>query len=152
MNDFSTLKLSPEMIENLTAMGYTTMTPIQAAAIPEIMNNHDVLAQAKTGSGKTAAFTIGLLQHLNPTQPQVQALVLCPTRELSEQVAIEMRRLARYTSNIKILLLCGGTPIKPQTQSLEHQAHIVVGTPGRIGDHLRRGTLKLDYLSTLVFA
>jgi ATP-independent RNA helicase DbpA len=81
----------------------------------------------------------------------VQALVLCPTRELSEQVASEIRRLARFTSNIKILTLCGGTPIRPQTQSLEHRAHIVVGTPGRIGDHLRRGNLHLDYLTTLVF-
>jgi ATP-independent RNA helicase DbpA len=116
-----------------------------------VLNKNDVIAQAKTGSGKTAAFAIGILEQLDVTQNQVQALVLCPTRELSEQVATEMRKLARFTSNIKILTLCGGAPIRPQTQSLEHRAHIVVGTPGRIGDHLRRGNLTLNYVTTLVF-
>jgi ATP-independent RNA helicase DbpA len=127
------------------------MTPIQEESIPWILKKEDVLAQAKTGSGKTAAFGIGILSQLNAAHNQVQALVLCPTRELSEQVAQEIRRLARFTNNIKILLLCGGTPIRPQTQSLEHRAHIVVGTPGRIGDHLRRGNLSLNHLAILVF-
>jgi ATP-independent RNA helicase DbpA len=151
MNEFSLLPLTPAMIANLKAAGYTAMTPIQAESIPAILNKDDVLAQAKTGSGKTAAFAIGILHQLIVSQNQVQALVLCPTRELSEQVASEIRRLARFTTNIKILTLCGGTPIRPQTLSLEHRAHIVVGTPGRIGDHLRRGNLHLDYLMTLVF-
>jgi len=150
MNDFSTLPLSPAMIKNLEVMGYTQMTPIQAESIPVVLDKHDVLAQAKTGSGKTAAFAIGILHHLKTTQNQVQALVLCPTRELSEQVATEIRKLARFTNNIKVLTLCGGTPIKPQTISLEHRAHIVVGTPGRIGDHLRRGNLNLEFVNTLV--
>jgi len=139
------------MISNLDVMGYTAMTPIQAASIPPILDKSDIIAQAKTGSGKTAAFGIGILHQLNAKHNQVQALVLCPTRELSEQVAQEMRKLARFTTNIKILTISGGTPIRPQLQSLEHRAHIVVGTPGRIGDHLRRGTLTLDNLTTLVF-
>jgi ATP-independent RNA helicase DbpA len=151
MNDFSTLPLTSAMISNLNILGYKTMTPIQAESIPAVLNNHDVLAQAKTGSGKTAAFAIGILQRLIPTQNQVQAMVLCPTRELAEQVTQEMRRLARFTNNIKILTLCGGTPTRPQTLSLEHRAHIVVGTPGRICDHLRKRNLHLDYLTTLVF-
>src|SRR5271157_2503520 len=113
MNDFSTLPLSPAMINNLEVMGYTQMTPIQAESIPVVIDKQDVLAQAKTGSGKTAAFAIGILHALKTTQNQVQALVLCPTRELSEQVATEIRKLARFTNNIKVLTLCGGTPIKP---------------------------------------
>ena len=151
MDKFSELPLAPAMIANLEIIGYTTMTPIQAECIPSVLNRDDIIAQAKTGSGKTAAFAIGILHHLKATHNQVQALVLCPTRELSEQVAREIRRVARFTSNIKILTLCGGTPIRPQLQSLEHRAHIVVGTPGRIGDHLRRGTLNLDNCTTLVF-
>lgn len=151
MNDFSHLPLSPAMISNLNILGYKTMTPVQAESIPAVLNNLDLLAQAKTGSGKTAAFAIGILHKLITSQTQVQALVLCPTRELADQVTTEMRRLARFTNNIKILTLCGGTPIRPQVLSLEHRAHIVVGTPGRIADHLRKRTLFLDYLSTLVF-
>jgi ATP-independent RNA helicase DbpA len=151
MNKFFELPLTPAMIANLEIIGYTTMTPIQAESIPSVLKGDDIIAQAKTGSGKTAAFAIGILHQLKATHNQVQALVLCPTRELSEQVAQEIRRVARFTHNIKILTLCGGTPIRPQLQSLEHRAHIVVGTPGRIGDHLRRGTLRLDNLRTLVF-
>jgi ATP-independent RNA helicase DbpA len=151
MKNFSNLPLTPAMVENLTALGYAVMTPVQEESIPCVIDKNDVLAQAKTGSGKTAAFGIGILHHLKMTQNQVQALVLCPTRELSEQVASEIRRLARFAANIKVLTLCGGAPIRPQTQSLEHRAHIVVGTPGRLGDHLRRGNLKLEHLATLVF-
>jgi ATP-independent RNA helicase DbpA len=150
MNDFTKLPLSKSIIDNLNNIGYTEMTPIQEKTIPCILNKLDVLAQAKTGSGKTAAFAIGILQQLDTTDNRIQALVLCPTRELSEQVAQEIRRIARFTDNIKVLTLCGGTPIRPQTQSLEHSAHIVVGTPGRIGDHLRRGNLDLSHISTLV--
>jgi ATP-independent RNA helicase DbpA len=149
MNDFYRLALSKPMIENLGSIGYTEMTPIQAKSIPCILNKQDVMAQAKTGSGKTAAFAIGILQQLT-TANHVQALILCPTRELSVQVAQEIRKLARFMDNIKVLTLCGGTPIRPQTLSLEHSAHIVVGTPGRIGDHLRRGNLDLSRVATLV--
>jgi ATP-independent RNA helicase DbpA len=126
------------------------MTPIQAAALPLALAGHDLIAQAKTGSGKTAAFALPLLANLNARRFAVQALVLCPTRELAEQVTQELRRLARAEDNIKILTLCGGAVVRTQIASLAHGAHIVVGTPGRILDHLARETLALDALSTLV--
>jgi len=126
------------------------MTPIQAQSLPEILKGKDLLAQAKTGSGKTATFGIGLLHQLEVQTYQTQALILCPTRELADQVSKEIRRLARAFANIKILTLCGGKPFGPQLASLEHQPHIVVGTPGRILKHLEKGSLKLEFLKTLV--
>lgn len=147
---FSSLSLSKAQLANLTSLGYHSMTPIQAQSLPAILQGKDVIAKAKTGSGKTAAFGLGLLNKLNPRFFGVQVLVLCPTRELADQVGKEIRRLARATSNIKLVLLCGGKPIGPQVGSLAHGAHIVVGTPGRIQDHLRKSTLKLDGIKTLV--
>ena len=147
---FSTLGLAPELLANLTSLGYAAMTPIQAASLPPALARRDLIARAKTGSGKTAAFGIALLAGLDVAKFRVQALVLCPTRELADQVGKELRRLARATPNIKVLTLCGGVPIGPQLGSLEHGAHIVVGTPGRIQDHLRKGSLVLDQLTTLV--
>jgi ATP-independent RNA helicase DbpA len=138
------------MLKNLASLGYDAMTPVQAHCLPLILAGKDVIARAKTGSGKTAAFGIGLLAQLEAASPAVQALVLCPTRELADQVAKELRRLARFTENIKVLTLCGGVPFGPQMGSLEHGAHIVVGTPGRLLDHLRRGSLDLVGLKTLV--
>jgi ATP-independent RNA helicase DbpA len=147
---FSTLPLSPAMLANLEQLGYLTMTPIQAASLPIALAGHDLIAQAKTGSGKTAAFALPLLAKIDPRLFSVQALVLCPTRELADQVTQEIRRIARAEDNIKILTLCGGSPMRPQIASLEHGAHIAVGTPGRIMDHLERGTLPLTALKTLV--
>lgn len=147
---FSSLSLSAAMLENLESLEYAEMTPIQAQSLPIILAGKDIIAQAKTGSGKTAAFGIGLLEKLNLHSFAVQSLVLCPTRELADQVAKELRRLARATHNVKILTLCGGVSIGPQIGSLERGAHIVVGTPGRIVDHLRKDTLKLDKLNVLV--
>jgi ATP-independent RNA helicase DbpA len=147
---FGSLSLPPAVIENLQRLGYERMTPIQAAALPLALAGKDLIAQAKTGSGKTAAFALPLLANLNPRRFAVQALVLCPTRELAEQVTQELRRLARAEDNIKILTLCGGATMRPQIASLAHGAHIVVGTPGRILDHLSRETLPLDALNTLV--
>lgn len=138
------------MLSNLSSLGYEQMTPIQAQSLPLILERRDLIAQAKTGSGKTAAFGIGMLHKLNPSYFAIQGLVLCPTRELADQVAKELRRLARFTDNIKILTLCGGTPMGPQIGSLQHGAHIVVGTPGRIIDHLTRGSIKLGSVQTLV--
>ncbi|WJM98849.1 ATP-dependent RNA helicase DbpA [Pseudomonas defluvii] len=138
------------MLANLNALGYAQMTPIQAQSLPVILKGMDLIAQAKTGSGKTAAFGIGLLNPINPRYFGCQALVLCPTRELADQVAKELRRLARAEDNIKILTLCGGVSLGPQIASLEHGAHIIVGTPGRIQQHLSKGTLVLDGLNTLV--
>ena len=147
---FATLPLKPSLLQNLTSLGYDKMTPIQAHSLPLILAGTDVIAQAKTGSGKTAAFGIGLLSRLVVPHFGVQGMVLCPTRELADQVSKELRRLARFIDNIKILTLCGGVPFGPQLGSLEHGAHIVVGTPGRMLDHLRRGTLELKSLRMLV--
>ncbi|HED15214.1 MAG TPA: ATP-dependent RNA helicase DbpA [Gammaproteobacteria bacterium] len=147
---FSSLKLHPALLKNLESLGYQAMTPIQAQSLPCILEGKDVIAQGKTGSGKTAAFGLGLLERLDVKRFRVQSLVLCPTRELADQVAKEVRRLGRAIHNIKVLTLCGGTPFGPQLGSLEHGAHIIVGTPGRIEEHLRKGTLKLDSLTALV--
>ena len=148
--DFSTLALSPATLANLQQLGYTTMTPIQAASLPPALLGKDLIAQASTGSGKTAAFALALLANLNPRRFAVQALVLCPTRELADQVTAEIRRLARAEENIKVVTLCGGVPLRGQMLSLEHGAHIVVGTPGRVMDHLERQHLTLEALNTLV--
>lgn len=126
------------------------MTAVQAQSLPAILIGRDLLAQAKTGSGKTAAFAIGLLNRLEVQNYRTQALVLCPTRELADQVSNEIRRLARAIPNTKILTLCGGKPMGPQLASLERRPHIVVGTPGRVLKHLDKNTLKLDRLKTLV--
>ncbi|TRZ66862.1 MAG: ATP-dependent RNA helicase DbpA [Rhodocyclaceae bacterium] len=150
MAGFSSLDLSPALLSNLDSLGYHRMTTIQAQSLPVILERRDLIAQAKTGSGKTAAFGIGILHKLNPNLLAIQALVLCPTRELADQVAKELRRLARFTDNIKVLSLCGGAPMGPQINSLEHGVHIVVGTPGRIRDHLGRGSLDLARVHTLV--
>ncbi|MCV6626289.1 MAG: ATP-dependent RNA helicase DbpA [Cellvibrionaceae bacterium] len=147
---FSSLSLRPELSDNLASLGYKSMTEIQAACLPTALAGKDMIAQAKTGSGKTAAFSLTLLQRLKVERFRVQAMVLCPTRELADQVAVEIRRLARGIHNIKVLTLCGGVSIGPQLGSLEHGAHIVVGTPGRIQDHLRKGSLDLSNLHTLV--
>lgn len=149
--NFSKLPLSKEMLDNLDSLGYAKMTPIQAEALPLILDNKDVIAQAKTGSGKTAAFGIGLLNRLDVKKFRVQSLVLCPTRELADQVAKELRKIARFKHNIKILILCGGESFGKQLGSLSHQAHIIVGTPGRVLKHLNKSSLNLENLETLVF-
>jgi ATP-independent RNA helicase DbpA len=147
---FSKLFLSKEMLSTLDSIGYADMTPIQSEALPLIIEGKDVIAEAKTGSGKTAAFGIGLLNKLDVKKFRVQSLVLCPTRELADQVAKELRRIARFKHNIKILILCGGESFGKQLGSLEHQAHIIVGTPGRVLKHLNKESLDLSNLETLV--
>ena len=149
-SEFSSLNLSPALQENLTSLGYLQMTPIQAQSLPLVLDGKDLIAKAKTGSGKTAAFGLGLLAKLNVNRLEVQALVLCPTRELADQVAQEIRRLARALPNVKLVTLCGGTPTAPQSATLSFGAHIAVGTPGRILKHLEQGTLELSGLKTLV--
>ena len=147
---FSSLSLSQAQLDNLESLGYLEMTPVQASSLPHILEDKDLIVQAKTGSGKTAAFGLGVLNKINPRFFGVQAMVLCPTRELADQVANELRKLARCVPNIKLVVLCGGKKLTPQAESLEHGAHIVVGTPGRIQDHLSRKTLDLGSLETLV--
>ncbi len=147
---FSALPIPATQLQNLSEMGYLEMTPIQEQALPDILQGKDVLGRAQTGSGKTAAFGIGLLMQVNPEIFSTQALVLCPTRELADQVSQELRRLARYMPNVKILSLCGGTPIAAQVSSLSHAPHIAVGTPGRILDHLQRDSLTLKDTKVVV--
>jgi ATP-dependent RNA helicase DbpA len=147
---FSSLALKPATLANLQQLGYHDMTPIQAASLPIALAGKDLIAQAQTGSGKTAAFALALLAKLNPRWFAVQSLVLCPTRELADQVTVEIRRLARAEENIKVVTLCGGVALRGQRASLEHGAHVVVGTPGRVMDHLERGYLTLEGLNTLV--
>ena len=148
--DFSALPLNEATLANLAQLGYHQMTPIQAASLPPALAGKDLIAQAQTGSGKTAAFALALLAGLNPRWFAVQAMVLCPTRELADQVSAEIRRLARAQDNIKVVTLCGGVPLRGQRASLENGAHIVVGTPGRIMDHLECESLDLAGLKTLV--
>ncbi len=147
---FDALPLSPAARENLRRLGYLEMTAIQAASLPAALAGKDLIAQAKTGSGKTAAFALALLAKLDVRQFAAQALVLCPTRELADQVTTEIRRLARAEDNVKVVTLAGGVPLRGQTASLERGAHVVVGTPGRVIDHLDRGNLSLESLGTLV--
>ena len=129
---FSALPLSPALSQGLDALGYTTMTPVQAQALPPILEGRDVIAQAPTGSGKTAAFGLGLLHRLDPADGRTQALVLCPTRELADQVGRHLRKLATGIPNLKLSVLCGGIPLGPQLASLAHPPQVVVGTPGRV--------------------
>lgn len=147
---FTELQLQAGLQDNLSSLGYNTMTAIQAASLPLILQGKDVIGQAKTGSGKTAAFGLGLLNKLDVKRFCVQSLLLCPTRELADQVAKEIRKLARAVHNIKVLTLCGGMPMGPQIGSLKHGAHIIVGTPGRVHDHLRKSTLQLNNVEMLV--
>lgn len=147
---FSSLKLRDTLQANLVSLDYQDMTPIQAESLPIMLDGSDIIAQAKTGSGKTAAFGLAILNRINVEHYAIQALVLCPTRELAEQVSQALRRLARLISNIKILNLSGGMPMRPQVDSLRHGAHIIVGTPGRVQKHLDKESLSLNKLQTLV--
>jgi ATP-dependent RNA helicase DbpA len=150
---FDQLTLAPATLQNLEQLGFAQMTPIQAASLPVTLAGKDLIAQASTGSGKTVAFGLPLIERLqsagSPSAP-VQAVILCPTRELADQVTMEIRRLARARQNVKVVTLCGGVALRGQTVSLEHGADIVVGTPGRILDHLERGSLSLAGVNTLV--
>ena len=150
MTDFSTLPLKPALLASVETLGYTEMTPVQAQSLPPMLQGRDVIAQAKTGSGKTAAFGLSLLHSLDVDTIRLQALVLCPTRELADQVSKAIRKLAASIPNIKLLTLCGGMPLGPQLASLTHDPHIVVGTPGRIQEHLKRGSLHGGGIKVLV--
>ena len=152
-HSFAKLPLSPATLQNLEQLGYTQMTPIQAASLPLTLTGQDLIAQASTGSGKTAAFGLPLIERLQTAgspSAAIQAVILCPTRELADQVTQEIRRLARARQNVKVVTLCGGVALRGQTVSLEHGADVVVGTPGRILDHLERGSLSLAGVNTLV--
>ncbi|HTH14787.1 MAG TPA: ATP-dependent RNA helicase DbpA [Spirochaetia bacterium] len=148
---FAALGLATEFLQTLDQLGFTTPTAVQAAALPPALAGRDLVVRSATGSGKTAAFALPLLAKIHPWFFGVQVLVLCPTRELADQVAAEVRRLGRSRDHLKVVTLCGGVPLGPQAASLAHGAHVVVGTPGRVQDHLSRKTLVLDGLRALVF-
>jgi ATP-independent RNA helicase DbpA len=150
MAAFSTLPLAPPLVQALEALSFDAMTPVQEHALPPMLDGRDVIAQAKTGSGKTVAFGLALVSRLDAASIGVQALVVCPTRELADQVAKEIRRLARFVPNVKITTLCGGVPLRVQATSLAHAPHVVVGTPGRLQEHLDAGNLDLSGLRVLV--
>jgi ATP-independent RNA helicase DbpA len=150
MTDFRTLPLKPALLASVETLGFTEMTPVQAQSLPPILEGRDVIAQARTGSGKTAAFGLGLLQQIDVDTIRLQALVLCPTRELADQVSKAIRKLAANIPNVKLLTLCGGMPLGPQLASLTHDPHIVVGTPGRIQEHLKRSSLHGGGIKVLV--
>lgn len=147
---FSALALSPPLLQVLEELDFQTVTPIQAQSIPVLLRGRDLVGQAKTGSGKTAAFALPLLEKIRLPQRRLQALVLCPTRELCAQVAGELRRLGRRLPGLQVLVLAGGQPVRPQVNALEKGAHIAVGTPGRILDLLQRESLETRQLATVV--
>jgi ATP-independent RNA helicase DbpA len=148
--DFKSVGLSQAMLDNLKSLGYLEMTPIQEKGLPFILTDRDFIGQANTGSGKTAAFALGILSKLDVAMQRPQALVLVPTRELAEQVAGEIRRLARFTSNIKVLTISGGSEERHKMKSLKQGAHIIVGTAGRIKKLLETGTLMATHIRVLV--
>jgi len=147
---FASLDLSPSLLTVVHELGYEQMTPIQAAAIPVLLAGKDLIGQAKTGSGKTAAYSLPILENLSLDRRVLQALVLCPTRELCAQVAREIRKLGRKNAGLHVLVISGGQPLRAQLTALERGVHIAVGTPGRVLDHLGRRTLKLGSLVTAV--
>lgn len=149
-DQFNSLNLNAELIKNLEELKFESMTPVQEKSLPHVLDGKDVIAQAKTGSGKTAAFGLGLLNSLDLSRIRIQSLVLCPTRELAEQVAKEIRSLARLMKNVRVLTICGGASEYQQEKSLSHGAHIVVGTPGRVLRLLKKDSLRLNRISTLV--
>ncbi len=148
--DFSSLGLLPDLLTVVSELGFAKLTPIQAESIPLLLAGKDLIGQSKTGSGKTAAFALPMLHKLNMQSRELKGLVLCPTRELSAQVAREMRKLGRRHRGLQVLVLAGGEPLRPQASALERGAHLAVGTPGRILDHLRRGILDLRGVETIV--
>ena len=147
---FEDLGLYPEILRAVTEMGFEEATPIQAKSIPVVMTGQDVIGQAQTGTGKTASFGIPLLQKIDPHLKKTQAIVLCPTRELAIQVANEIRNLSKYMHGIKVLPIYGGQDINKQIRSLKGGIQIIIGTPGRVMDHLRRKTIRCDFVHTIV--
>jgi ATP-independent RNA helicase DbpA len=147
---FQSLDLSPSLLQVLKELGFDQMTPIQAQSIPFLLEGRDLVGESKTGSGKTAAFGLPILQKLKLADRQIQALILCPTRELCTQVAREMRRLGRKQAGLQVACFSGGQPIHPQLMALEQGVHCVVGTPGRVLDHLKRNSQPFQKVQTLV--
>lgn len=150
MIELNDMKLSKEVIKAVSDMGFEEFSPIQKSSIPLLLEGRDVIGQAQTGTGKTAAFGIPIIEKVNSRSNKVQALVLCPTRELSIQVSEEISNLSKYKKNIRVMPIYGGQPIERQLRGLKQGVQIVIGTPGRVMDHMRRGSLKLDDINFFV--
>ena len=151
MAKFNTIEDIPEaLLKTIDSLGFTTMSEIQEKAINPILDDNDILAQSKTGSGKTLAFGLPCIMRTNTNNYKPQTIIITPTRELADQIAVELRKIAAYKPNLKILTLYGGVPLRAQADSLAKGAHILIGTPGRIQDHLAKETLVLDSIKTLV--
>mgnify|MGYP001048817968 FL=1 len=142
--------LDARILRAVTEMGFEYMTPIQAQAIPVLMEGKDVIGQAQTGTGKTAAFGIPMLQQIDENNRNLQGMILCPTRELAIQAAEELRKFSRYMHGIKMVPIYGGQDISRQIKALKGGAQIIVGTPGRVMDHMRRHTIKLQDIKMVV--
>ena len=143
-------KIDERILRAVKEMGFDRMTPIQEQAIPLFMTGQDIIGQAQTGTGKTAAFGIPILQKIDPDNRNLQAVILCPTRELAMQAADELRKFAKYMQGIKVLPIYGGQDIVKQIKNLKGGIQIIVGTPGRVMDHMRRHTLKMGNVHTVV--
>ena len=147
---FAALGLSPTLCQVVAELGFATPTPVQARAIPLLLAGRDLIGQSTTGTGKTAAFALAILQQLKRNERRPQALILCPTRELCAQVARDFRKLGRRETGLAVVILSGGQPMKPQLEALQRGVHVVVGTPGRALDHITRGSLGLKGIATIV--
>ena len=148
--NYADLGLSPEVMKAIDKKGYVQATPVQAGAIPYFMDWKDVIAKAPTGTGKTFAFGIPMVEHIDPTREEVQALVLAPTRELAVQIQEELRDLCEFKEGVRTVCLYGGAPIEKQITTLKKRPQIVVATPGRLMDHMKRRTVRLDKVETVV--
>ncbi|MDO5850886.1 MAG: DEAD/DEAH box helicase [Methanobacteriaceae archaeon] len=148
--EFKEMDLSPEMIRGIKDMGFEEATPIQTLAIPKILEHKDITGQAQTGTGKTAAFGIPILETVDPNDKNLQSLILCPTRELAIQVAEELKTLSKYLPKVNILPVYGGQPIERQLKALKKGVHVIIGTPGRVMDHIDRGTLDMSTVKIMV--
>ncbi len=148
--NFEEMNLSQDILKAISDLGYEEATPIQSRSIEVIMSGADVLGQSQTGTGKTAAFGIPCIEMLNEAQQKLQAVILCPTRELAIQICEEFRKLLKYKDNVKVLPIYGGQPIDRQITALKKGVQVVIGTPGRVIDHINRRTLKLDTVKTVI--
>ena len=147
---FEEMGLSPHILKAVTDMGFEEATPIQSQAIPLILNGKDIIGQSQTGTGKTASFGIPCLEMIDPDSRKLQAVILCPTRELAIQVSEEFRKLLKFADNIRVLPIYGGQPIDRQIMSLKKGAQVIIGTPGRVMDHMKRRTLKMETVKMVV--
>ena len=150
INKFNELEINEGIMRSIEDLGYEQPSPIQAKAIPVMLEGHDVIGQAQTGTGKTAAFSIPLLERIDVNSKKLQAVVLCPTRELAIQVSEEMRKLTKYMSGLRTLPIYGGQPINRQIKALKGGVQVIIGTPGRVIDHINRKTLKMDNVKMVV--